>query len=201
MKSHHVYTGIVLALLVAITCYHRHITLEQQSAERDSRTRSVSPSFAMTGVDFTAYDYRDEGPVKKSRIEGQRMQMESKKFGAFRFAPVKELVIKNVSMTFFDEERIISTLTADHAWIDIPWENSELEKRPLDSILGKRINFRGNVRVSTPEKKSFQCGSIQLSENQKQLFGDDNCVVRMDDQIVSAGSMQADLALTQVHWR
>ena len=179
-----VFFGIIL---IFISCYFS-VT---EHGKRSLGGISNKLNFGVEDFVFTEYkDMSDGTEEKKFTIQGKRLGIESKKLGFFRVALAKAICIKDAEVTFYENNMPVSTLWAEEAVSDIPFDADG-----ISAALTRRIDFSGGIILMTEDKRTLTCDKLRWDKEEDCLFASGNCVLGYEGRRVRADLIKTDPTL------
>ncbi len=142
--------------------------------------------------DFDYTVYQNQGTQKKLTLKGKRMVMANKKLGVFEISVLKILNLKDVEVTFYQDNKPVSTVRAEKALVEIP-RNTNTNNMSLSAL--QKIDFLEGGVVITGDKRILAADRLELDSKDNLLFAQGNCVLRYDGRSVRAHKITTDVAL------
>lgn len=181
---------ILLAVLIFLsTALFYHFTSNNPTAVQiQIAQKSEGPSFE--NFSFTSYAKIENGMQKNFTISGKKVGLETKKFGWLSFAPVKVVQIKDARVAFYKNNILVSFATSKKAVLDMPLK----EDMSLSALMNK-VEFYGNVTMTTPDHRSLTCDRLNWGSSEGRLFASGNCIINYGKKSVKADSVNLDTRL------
>ena len=128
-------------------------------------------------------------------IQGKKINPESKKFGFLQFAPIKENCIRDIKLTFYENDVPASIIMAKRAVSDIPFDKDLSLDKNLAERLFQKIDFSGDIALITEDKRTLTCKSLRWDSKQERIFASGDCILRYEGKFVKADLIDTDVNL------
>lgn len=181
----------VLIAISGVLAILRIASLKQAKPNQKNLTSNDVHKFVIEDFTFAKWVAESGSSQRKFSLEGKKMYLRSKPFGIVRFAPVKEVLIKEAKVTFFENKQPVSYLSAKKAVPDFPLNSQNY------SLGAQNLDFFEDVLLVTNDNRKLTCKRLRLNIENGIIEASGNCILRLKDKTVSADFMRTDDRLTE----
>lgn len=153
---------------------------------------SSQPGKTVFIEDFSFTEYLLNGTQKKFTIEGQKLTAEHRRIGIFEIALAREMRLKDVEVTFYENDLPVSHLIAERATIAAPFRK---KKQDIASALAGLIRFSGGVGLITADRRTLTCDALILDNRSGTIRASGGCAVGSAEGLLKSDSVASDVAL------
>jgi hypothetical protein len=159
---------------------------------KGGKNTSLSSEFGFWDINFTKYIKTEGAAQMKFTVSGKSMRPKGKQLGIFHTAMPDALIIREAKLTFYENNRPVSILTAEEAISTIP-----LNADPMNSGLKGNIIFSKNAGLVLENKSALFSDQIEWRPESGEIIARGASRIRTEGEFVAADEIKTDIKLTK----
>lgn len=173
--------------LITLLVYAASLHKKSKNAERRPYTNISVDGFSIT-------KYSKDGANKLLTLSGKRLEPGPKKLGPFYVSALRELVIKDAKMEFYDDGRITATIVSGKA-ILMSRSFDPAGKQDLGDILPERVKFLDRPCLVTEDRRALASEVLWWDDATGAVRAEDGCVLTYELGRLRADRIDSDIYL------